>query len=401
MNKILGLIVGICFVALCGNTALAGAEPGSWYVAPTFQGVWLDNSRNADDGGGFALAFGRTLSSKWDGEFGLSTSSHNQAAGSKLDLNGVSLALHRVFYRDSRVTPYLSIGLGALDLKTTGSSVDKKLVARFGLGLLADLSKNPAKGTGLQARAEILGQRSGGSGASRSSGDITDYIAGLGLQYNWGAPIAPKPPADSDGDGVPDDMDKCPGTRAGAPVNADGCEPVVEKDSDGDGVLDSADKCPDTPAGTKVDATGCELDSDGDGVVDSKDQCPDTPKGDRVDAFGCSYKKELNLPGVEFETNKADLRADSTAILDGAAAVLKRYPLLDIEIDGHTDSDASDAYNLTLSDQRAAAVVKYLQDQGVTNKLTSRGFGESQPVASNKTAAGKQKNRRVVLRVLN
>ena len=398
MKKILGFSLA-SVIALGGSVALAGAEVGSWYVAPTFQGVWVDNDRNADDSGGFSLAFGRTVLANWDAELALNTSSHNQAAGAKLDLTGISMAAHRVFYRDSRFSPYLSIGLGWLQAKAKSSSSDSRVAASYGLGLLADIAKHADKGTDLQARFEILGRRDLSSSATNRN--PVDYLAGLGLQYSWGATIAPPPPADSDGDGVPDNMDKCPGTPAGATVNADGCEPVVDKDSDGDGVLDSADKCPDTPAGIKVNADGCELDSDGDGVVDSKDQCPDTPKGDRVDEFGCSYKKELNLPGVEFDTNKADLRADSTAILDGAAAVLKRYPLLDIEIDGHTDSDSSEAYNQTLSDQRAAAVVKYLQDQGVTNKLSSRGFGESQPVASNKTAAGKQKNRRVVLRVLN
>ena len=400
MKKILGFSLA-SVIALGGSVALAGAEVGSWYVAPSFQGVWVDNKRNADDSGGFGLALGRTMSPNWDTEFTASTSTHDQAAGAKLELTNLGIAVHRVFYRDARFTPFLSLGVTVGSTGVTGQALNRKLGAFYGVGLLADITKNSAKGAGLQARGEVLARRTSGTNGSSFGGDLTDYLAGVGLQYSWGAPIKPKAPLDSDGDGVPDDMDKCPGTPAGVTVNADGCEPVVEKDSDSDGVFDGADKCPDTPAGTKVDSTGCEPDSDGDGVVDSKDQCPDTPKGDRVDSFGCSYKKELNLPGVEFDINKADLRTDSTAILDGAAAVLKRYPLLDIEIDGHTDSDASDVYNQTLSEQRAAAVVKYLQDQGVTNKLTSRGFGESQPIASNKSAAGKQKNRRVVLRVLN
>ena len=112
-------------------------------------------------------------------------------------------------------------------------------------------------------------------------------------------------PQDDDGDGVTNDIDKCPGTPAGAKVDASGCE----LDSDGDGVGDSRDQCPNTPAGAKVDERGCELDSDGDGVVDSQDKCPDTPKGDRVDATGCPFKKEIILQGVKFETNSAELHA--------------------------------------------------------------------------------------------
>ena len=203
-------------------------------------------------------------------------------------------------------------------------------------------------------------------------------------------------PKDSDGDGVMDPNDKCPNTPAGAKVDASGCE----LDADGDGVVDRLDKCPSTPAGAKVDANGCEFDSDGDGVVDSADKCPDTPKGDRVDVYGCSFKTELRLPGVVFETNKADLKSESMPILDGAVATLKKYPELIVEVAGHTDSVGADAFNLNLSKRRAETVMKYLKDNGVGNTLRSRGYGEKQPVASNKTDEGRSQNRRVVLRIL-
>jgi OOP family OmpA-OmpF porin len=231
---------------------------------------------------------------------------------------------------------------------------------------------------------------------------------------------------DSDGDGVPDDMDKCPGTPAGTPVNADGCEldsdgdgvvdsvdkcpntpagtPVdamgCELDSDGDGVVDSKDQCPNTPAGVKVNESGCELDSDGDGVVDSKDKCPDTPKGDRVDSSGCSFTTEIRLPGVVFDTDKADLRPESFPILDGAVETLKRYPELAIEVAGHTDSVGSDAYNKSLSQRRAETVRQYLAAKGASNALTARGYGERQPIAKNTTEEGRLENRRVTLRIV-
>jgi outer membrane protein OmpA-like peptidoglycan-associated protein len=136
-------------------------------------------------------------------------------------------------------------------------------------------------------------------------------------------------------------------------------------------------------------------------VLDSQDKCPDTPKGDRVDAVGCSFKEELVLQGVVFESNSADLRAESLPVLENAIATLKRYPDLNIEVAGHTDSRGSDAYNLQLSGKRAQAVLDYLKNGGVTNTLSSRGYGERQPVASNDNDAGRQQNRRVVLRVLN
>ena len=95
-------------------------------------------------------------------------------------------------------------------------------------------------------------------------------------------------PVDTDGDGVADYLDKCPSTPAGVKVDAKGC-PI---DSDGDGVADYLDKCPGTAKGIKVDAKGCPLDSDGDGVADNLDKCPDTPKGVKVDANGCPLDKD-------------------------------------------------------------------------------------------------------------
>jgi OOP family OmpA-OmpF porin len=204
-------------------------------------------------------------------------------------------------------------------------------------------------------------------------------------------------PLDDDGDGVTNDLDKCPGTPAGTKVDANGCEP----DADGDGVGDSRDQCPNTPAGTKVDEKGCELDDDGDGIPDSQDKCPNTPKGERVDGTGCPFNQEILLQGVKFANNSADLLPESSAVLDRAMATLKRYPELNIEVAGHTDSVGSDAYNLQLSARRAETVLKYLQAGGVTNSMTSRGYGERQPIASNATDEGRQQNRRVVLRALN
>ena len=95
-------------------------------------------------------------------------------------------------------------------------------------------------------------------------------------------------PRDSDGDGVPDRKDKCPGTTLGAKVDVNGC-PI---DSDGDKVFDGLDQCPNTPKGCVVDPKGCPSDQDGDGVCDGLDQCADTPKGATVDAKGCTSDED-------------------------------------------------------------------------------------------------------------
>ena len=211
------------------------------------------------------------------------------------------------------------------------------------------------------------------------------------------APAAAPKPVDSDGDGVTDDKDRCPNTPKGAKVNADGCE----LDGDGDGVVDRLDQCPTTPAGRKVDAKGCELDSDGDGVVDGLDQCPNTPAGDKVDAKGCSLPKVIVLHGVNFDNDKDALRPEATAILEEVVATLKANPGVKVEIGGHTDSRNSDWYNLGLGERRAKAVMNYLTGKGIdAGRLSTKSYGESQPIADNETEEGRMKNRRVELHII-
>jgi len=198
--------------------------------------------------------------------------------------------------------------------------------------------------------------------------------------------------ADSDGDGVLDKDDKCPGTPKGVKVDKVGC-PL---DSDGDGVADYLDKCPNTPKGVQVDTVGCPLDSDGDGVADYLDKCPNTPKGVKVDAAGCWVIK-----GLRFDYNKWDIKSEYYPFLEEAVKVLQMNPTMKIEIHGHTDSVGSDSYNQTLSEKRANAVKDYLIGKGIDpNKLTVKGMGEKDPIASNETPEGRAQNRRVELNVI-
>jgi OmpA-OmpF porin, OOP family len=136
-------------------------------------------------------------------------------------------------------------------------------------------------------------------------------------------------------------------------------------------------------------------------VLDTADRCPDTPRGTAVDATGCTRRGSITLQGVNFETNSATLTADSRPVLEAVATDLKKYPRLKIEVQGHTDNVGADAYNLGLSQRRAAAVREFLVAQGVgADQLSAKGYGEAQPVADNTTPAGRKDNRRVVLAVL-
>lgn len=240
-------------------------------------------------------------------------------------------------------------------------------------------------------------------------------------------------PVDTDGDGVADYLDLCPGTpkEAYGMVDVNGC-PI---DSDNDGVADYLDLCPNTPAEAVqyVDKTGCPLDSDGDGVPDYIDKCPKTPAAARgmVDQFGCprdtdgdgvfdyldncpkvpgvvsnkgcpEVKKEIRtlfqkaLQGIQFESGKDIIRTKSFTILNQIAAVLIDNPTYLVEVRGHTDNVGKAEMNQDLSERRAMSVKNYLIGKGVPEKrMTSHGFGDTLPVATNKTAAGRTLNRRV------
>jgi outer membrane protein OmpA-like peptidoglycan-associated protein len=199
-------------------------------------------------------------------------------------------------------------------------------------------------------------------------------------------------PKDSDCDGVPDEIDECPGTPLGVAVDARGC-PL---DSDGDGVPDSVDECPGTPKGVKVDSRGCPLDTDADGVPDYLDKCPGTPKGARVDSEGC-----WTIDETFFDFDKRDITPRFYPIFDDIAAVLNNNPSLRIVIEGHTDNIGTEAYNQKLSEERAKAVKRYLVTKGIeSDRLSTVGYGFSRPRASNEAPAGRALNRRVKLEPL-
>ena len=205
-----------------------------------------------------------------------------------------------------------------------------------------------------------------------------------GLPTNGGCPIK-----DRDGDGVSDEGDPCPDTPG--PVTTAGCP-----DRDGDGVADKNDRCPDKPG----PYAGCP-DTDNDGVIDADDRCPD--EAGPVDNKGCPEVEEEDqsildfaMQAVQFELGKSELKEESNEILDQVTEILKRYVGYSVRIAGHTDSigDADD--NLKLSEDRAKACYDYLIAAGIQQqRLTYKGYGESQPRASNERSAGRRENRRV------
>jgi len=215
---------------------------------------------------------------------------------------------------------------------------------------------------------------------------------------------------DTDNDGFKDDIDLCPNiapgqfpdrTRPDCPLG----------DRDGDGIPDSQDSCPDQPVGGLPDLGrgGCPApDADHDGVRDAEDSCPDkagVPSTSIADN-GCpstlvdmsAGKLDLKKP-IYFAAGKDKILAESSAVLDAIASTLKATPKVKkIAIQGHTDNQGNGDKNLELSQRRAEAVRTALIQRGVAaDRLEAQGFGATQPIASNKTAAGRSTNRRVEL----
>lgn len=204
--------------------------------------------------------------------------------------------------------------------------------------------------------------------------------------------------ADGDNDGVLDQKDKCPNSPAGTEVDLSGCL----ADSDKDGVANSKDQCPTSPEGSAVNSVGCPpiKDADGDGIADKSDLCPNSKVGEAVNTFGCTPSANINLKGVNFATGSATLTASSLPILNRAARTLVNNPTIKVEIAGHTDSQGLAIINKRLSQRRANTVMNYLIKKGASAKrLSAKGYGETQPIASNKTAEGRATNRRVEMKI--
>ena len=137
-------------------------------------------------------------------------------------------------------------------------------------------------------------------------------------------------------------------------------------------------------------------DSDGDGVPDSIDQCPNTPRGTRVDKVGCSCDITQE---VHFATGSATLTDEDKALIDKLIPTLQKVHFINGEIEGHTDSTGGKAMNQKLSERRAKAVADYLATHGISGgRVTTVGYGETKPAASNATKEGRAHNRRVVIK---
>jgi OmpA-OmpF porin, OOP family len=351
-----GLALAAGGLALAASTAF-GADPsggadevGQFYITPELGGTFVNGGdRHADDALYYGGAVGENFSEDWSGELNAVTGKHSGTDGRPdLRITAISADILRVFDRDSFWAPYLLGGLGVIiDNPVAGSSHDN-LLAEVGGGFLihtwhsADGSMTFDLRPQLKVRFDDL-----------SYGHPVDVLLGIGFQFGFGARVVQPAPA------------AAPPPPPAAPPPPPPPPP------------------PPRPARH----------------VNPK--CPNAPPGVALDAEGCPLVGSITLRGVHFATDSARLTPESSAILDPIAAELKAHPGLKIEVQGYTDGRASQAYNLRLSQARAASVRDYLIAHGVgADELSAKGFGKLHPVATNATKAGRALNRRVVLEVL-
>jgi OOP family OmpA-OmpF porin len=223
------------------------------------------------------------------------------------------------------------------------------------------------------------------------------------------------PDPDTDGDGFPDSIDQCPTVKEDGkpPFPDDGCPDL---DQDDDGILDVDDKCPTVPEDKDgiQDEDGCpEDDADKDGILDVDDACPEVAgvKSEDPAKNGCPEEKKKRivvtrseiqlLEPIQFKYNDSAILPVSFPLLDEVVALMVERPQVKLGIYGHTDNRGGADYNKRLSDRRAAAVVKYIVDKGVSSdRLESAGFGMEQPLVDNNTEENRAKNRRVEFKIL-
>src|SRR5260221_640786 len=344
---------------------------------------------------GFSVMYWQGISKRLDlsVQYNGLVSSHLMRSTSRQYVNELEAAFQMKALKDDHVlNPFLTAGIGAgyygnkfAGYTPLGIGVQANIHSRTYLFLQANYRLSFARSVIDDNLFYSLGVAENLSGGHKRHAEPKTVVVPVVIDY------------DRDKDGVPDSVDACPDI-AGLPA-FQGCP-----DSDGDGVNDELDKCPTVPGLAKYN--GCPIpDTDGDGVNDEMDKCPTVPGP--ASNNGCpEVKKEVvekasyAAKHIFFATGKAALLPKSFAALNDIAVLMEANPTLRLDIAGYTDNTGTPAKNLALSQGRADAVEAYLAKKQVDiSRMTSTGFGQDNPVADNKTAAGRGINRRVELKL--
>ena len=369
MNKKL-----LCAALLSGlavaQVASAQDFDDRWYVTGSAGMNIQDDARDTRNAPFGAIGFGKFFNPAWS--FDVELNYQNPKVDRNQDLNwsqyGISFDVRRHFVAEGRNwNPYLLMGLGyqrheeefdnwpnpASPAQREGGNV----AGKFGVGLQGDLGRVGIR-TELAYRADADDDSVGALWTDDNHDDGEDWFGDVLASVGIVIPLGPE---------------------ASAPPPA----------------------APQAPS-----ATCADMDSDGDGVNDCDDKCPGSQAGQTIGPDGCPVQVAIDLKGVNFDFDKSTLRPDAVAILDEAVGILQRYPDLRVEVGGHTDLCGSDAYNQSLSERRARAVYDYLTGKGIdAGRLVGPvGYGESRPLEQTEQtnpACRSETNRRTELNVQN
>ena len=380
MKKI-HFVLAVMLLIVFSTPAIAQIRPGAFSLSPFVGGFWFDGGEDLKQRPVYGLRLGQDFTKNWGAEL-LFDYVRTEYEARDLDTNVYNYRIEGLYHfmPESRLVPFLAAGLGGMSIDYIGDKRNQnRFVADYGAGVKYFITD------WLALRGDVRHVLAFGSVHSN-----LEYTVGLTF-YFGGAKPAPVPVAEA----KPVEEPIRPEPVAPAVIPA----PPVEKDSDQDGVPDYLDKCPGTPPGVGVDQDGCPPDSDKDGVPDYLDKCPGTPIGTRVDRNGCPIpprKVSITL-AIEFDTGKADIKSKYHDEIAKVADFMKKYPTAKGLITGHTDNVGGVAMNQELSQRRAESVINYLvQEFGIDPaRLSAKGYGMSRPIADNKTAEGRQQNRRI------
>ena len=320
------------------------ADAGQFYVAPGLQWMHFDDTTDLDKDSGYFVGFGYDLTDRISAELNTFDLDPDVAGGGHIDVDHYKLdVIYNFNGSGNKLAPFIVGGIGNSNLGGENESLWS-----VGGGISYKLSDNWSWRTGVRAFRYFEREQ-----------EDQDWGIDTALVYRFGC-------------------SKSRPAAAPAPV----AKPAVA-----------------------TTAAAPALDSDQDGVSDSADNCPDTPRNYAVDSKGCPIAVE-ELARVELQVNfdfdRAEVKPEYYAAIEQVTKFMTQYPDVIIELEGHTDSRGDDKYNLGLSDRRAAAVRQVMIDRFKiqASRISARGFGESQPVATNETTAGRAKNRRVMTVVI-
>lgn len=337
--RFLTALVSLTVCLLAAGPAAAEIQADAFTLSPMIGGHVFEGNQPLDDDWTFGLGIGYNYSKDWGTELLFHYTDTSGVDVYNFMLNGMWY-----FMPDQQLVPYFTLGAGAQTRDNGGEETD--FLLNYGIGLKYFLTDTIA------LRGDVRHLLALDQGIDEISKGHDNLLYTAGLTFQFGAP-APAPV-----------------TRA-AEVRE---EPAP------------------APAPYTAQPAGAQ-DSDNDGVPDDRDECPGTAEGVMVDEKGCPLSLSIH---IEFDFDKAEIKPEHRSELQKAADFIDQYDAPQILIAGHTDSVGPEAYNQELSERRAAAVRQYLIDNHNLDpqRLVSRGYGESQPVASNETPQGRAQNRR-------